>query len=235
MRYRTLLLFLLYSSFVLANVEKVIFVAPPAQSPPPDAGIDNLLLTPLSDGHPKVRTHINASFPTKESPKGTESWFLLEGLRPHRRYEVRVCWLATQPTSFWLYTHPVDVTFGNPSLLTALNTYSHARHAQLRAEDKQTLQCRKTTPSMESTFLFVQIFAAADYFSLNQTLMETVPPVAVDVILDPYILNVFPSSLLSITVYLVLISVGAWFLSGQVLHLLNDTCQNPARQRNGKV
>lgn len=27
--------------------------------------------------------------------KGTESWFLLEGLVPGQRYEVRVCWVAT--------------------------------------------------------------------------------------------------------------------------------------------
>lgn len=80
---------------VMANVEKTIFVTPGAASPPPDASIDNLLLTRLSEQHPSVRTSLNASFPTPESPKGSETWMLLENLPPHNRYEVRICWLAT--------------------------------------------------------------------------------------------------------------------------------------------
>lgn len=73
---------------------------------------------------------------------------------------------------------------------------------------------------MDSTYIFLQVFAAADYFSLNQTLMDTVPPVAVDVLLDPYIFNAFPKSLLPTGLYLVLIAVGAWFLSGWISRTL---------------
>jgi len=43
--------------------------------------------------------------------------------------------------------------------------------------------------------------------------METVPPVAVDVILDPYVFNIFPKSLLPTGLYILLIASGAWFLS----------------------
>jgi len=43
--------------------------------------------------------------------------------------------------------------------------------------------------------LILRISAAADYFSLDQTLMENVPPVLADVILDPFLGNVFPKSL----------------------------------------
>lgn len=95
MEYYLLLLPVFWFHHVHANVEKVIFVAPAAEPPRRDASIDNLLLTPLSESQPSVRTHINASFPAEESPMGTETWFLLEGLRPERRYEVRICWLAT--------------------------------------------------------------------------------------------------------------------------------------------
>lgn len=72
----------------------------------------------------------------------------------------------------------------------------------------------------ESTFLFLQIFAAADYFSLNQTLMDVVPPVVVDVILDPYVLNILPKSLLPTGLYLGLIGVIAWLASSWTLRYL---------------
>lgn len=91
----TVLALILWSLHVAANVEKVIFTAPGAQSKVQDASLDNLLLTTLSESYPSVRTYINASFPTSTSPKGTESWFLLDGLVPHQRYEVRICWAAT--------------------------------------------------------------------------------------------------------------------------------------------
>lgn len=90
-----LLALILWSLCAAANVEKVIFLAPDSQPKPQDASLDNLLLTTLSESSPSVRTYINASFPTNTSTKGTESWFLLDGLIPHRRYEVRVCWQAT--------------------------------------------------------------------------------------------------------------------------------------------
>lgn len=90
-----LIVCLCWLHYAYANVEKVIFLAPPAEPLPTDASIDNLMLTPLSEQFPSVRTHVNASFPSKESPKGAETWFLLEGLVPNRRYEVRICWLAT--------------------------------------------------------------------------------------------------------------------------------------------
>jgi hypothetical protein len=66
----------------------------------------------------------------------------------------------------------------------------------------------------ESSLLFLQIFAAADYFSLDKSLMENVPPVLVDVILDPYLLNVFPKSLVPSAGYILVLAVVAWFLSG---------------------
>ncbi|OQV06209.1 hypothetical protein CLAIMM_10814 [Cladophialophora immunda] len=223
MAYQLLFLWLLWPYCTFANVEKVIFLAPAADNLPQDASIDNLFLTRLSEQHPSVRTHVNASFPTTDAPKGTESWFLLEGLRPGGRYELRICWLATQPTSFWLYTHSLDHAFATPDLLTSLSAYAYARHAQLGSEDSQRLLLRKAkadTSHIGSTFLFLQVFAAADYFSLNQTLMEVVPPVAVDVILDPYLFNILPRSLAPTGLYLLVIAVGAWFLSAWIARLL---------------
>ena len=43
--------------------------------------------------------------------------------------------------------------------------------------------------------LFLRVRAAADFFTTNKELMSSPPPVDVDLILDPYVSNVFPRSL----------------------------------------
>lgn len=89
------LLCLLLAAPVLSNVEKAIFLAPEAiHIPKAHPNLDDLLIEFLSPSNPSLRTKLNASFPTDASPKGVESWFLLEDLNPKQRYEVRICWLA---------------------------------------------------------------------------------------------------------------------------------------------
>ncbi len=211
-----ILLVLAYLQYVCANVEKIVFTSPSAEPLPRDASFDNLLLLSVSEKFPTVRTHLGASFPNTTSPKGTAHWFFLEGLRPHNRYEVRICWLATQPTSFSLRAFEVNVVFQDPDLLQSLSEYSYSRHAKLSSADAELLQQHKATPDSDTTFVFLRVYAAADYYSLDDSLMVNVPPVAVDIILDRYILDFFPRSLLSTGLYLMLVAVGAWFLSGWI-------------------
>lgn len=219
------LLFVLVTTLiqiVVANVEKTIFVAPDHLTVPKDASIDKLLLTPLNPDRLKFRTHLNASFPTDEKPHGEDTWALLEGLTPGQRYELRVCWLATQPTAFWIYTHSLNSVFESANLITSLSIYSYARQAQLSSNDIENLQKERfvSTEGKDTSMLFLQIQAAADYFSLNRTLMEQVPPVHVDLILDPYLFNIVPQSLIPTAVYIVITAVFAWFLSGWAIQQL---------------
>lgn len=204
---------------VAANVEKAIFVAPQAITIPPDAAIDNLLLEPLHPDRRSVRTFLNASFPTHDQPRGQDSWALLEGLSPRQRHELRVCWLATQPTAFWLDVYTMTEAFETAELITSLTTYSYARHAQLSQPDVDALKAKRfksVSGSTRSSLLFLRIQATADYFSLNETLMENVPPVHVDLILDPYLFNVFPQSLIPTAGYIAVIAIFSFFLSGWV-------------------
>jgi hypothetical protein len=46
--------------------------------------------------------------------------------------------------------------------------------------------------------------------------MTDVPPVLVDIILDPYLWNVFPKSLLPTAGYLAVVAVVAWFVSDAI-------------------
>lgn len=214
-----------FASTVLANTEKTIFITPEAQKFPDDASLDNLLLERVTRSQSSLRTYLNATFPTDDAPKGTETWMLLEDLTPGQRHEVRICWLATQPTSFWIYTHTVASVFENPELLSALTQSSDKRRASISPAELDEIRSRpelrrKASSDQSTTFLFLQIYAAADYFSLNKTLMENVPPVHVDVILDPYLLNIFPQSLLPTAGYLVIVAIIGWFLSGWIYNNL---------------
>jgi hypothetical protein len=79
---------------------------------------------------------------------------------------------------------------------------------------------------VSSSILFLHILAAADYFTMNRTLMEQVPPVFVDIILDPYVFNVFPRSLIPTATYILILAAGSWFLSEYVGRWLSAVAKN---------
>ncbi|KAJ5427205.1 hypothetical protein N7465_002275 [Penicillium sp. CMV-2018d] len=219
----------LFTAVAQANVEKTIFLAPaPATVPSDEPDLDDLGLERLSPQRPVVRTHLNASFPTTAAPAGTDSWFFLENLNPGQRYEVRVCWLATQPTTFTLNTYPLSKTIEDTTLLSSLSMYTSARLATLdpklqgnviprRANSRSRKDPLDPAPTSDSV-LFLHVHAAADYFSTDQALMQNVPPVAVDLILDPFLFNVFPRSLVPTAGWIVLVAIlavvlGRWVVS----------------------
>src|ERR1700723_3336437 len=82
---------------VNANTEKLIFLGPSAITiPDVHPGLDDLRLDPLSPtGQHTLETQLSVKFPTEEEPRGVQSWYLIEGLQEGRRYELRICWVAT--------------------------------------------------------------------------------------------------------------------------------------------
>lgn len=136
-----------------------------------------------------------------------------------------------QPTSFTLTTYSLPQVFDTPELITSLATYSDLRQAFPLPD--RNFEHRLVASDLDS-LLFLQVFAAADYFTTNSTLMQNVPPVNVEIseptlivdyfrgdlilliVLDPFLLNVFPRSLLPTGVYLIVLAVIAWYLSGYI-------------------
>jgi hypothetical protein len=253
-------------SNVWANVEKTIFLGPPAISiPTVHPNLDDLSLIPLSPSHLSVRTRLNASFPTRGTPSGSEHWLLLDGLSPGARYEVRICWLATvspclstvfssarltpsqQPTAFSLETFTLTDVFNEPALIGSLTTYAYAREAEIDDQEHQKLVARRAFQSpvsasateIRASILFLRIFAAADYYTRDKWLMDNVPPVLVDVILDPYILNIFPISLLPTASYILAVAVASWLLSGYVWKLVEklvfSSAEDGVQQDNREI
>ncbi|KAA8643606.1 hypothetical protein EYZ11_006951 [Aspergillus tanneri] len=212
---QSLLLLLPVVLNVSANVEKTIFIAPSLTTiPTVDPSLDDLGLQRLSPLNPILRTQLNASFPTDDS-LGTDSWYFLENLTPGRRYEARICWLATQPTDFTLTTYTLLDAIEDPALFSSISVYSAARLADYPPQDiPPDSASTDPSPTTESV-LFLRVRAAADYYSLDRSLMESVPPVRADIILDPFLGNVFPLSLVPTACYMCVIGcvaalLGSW-------------------------
>ncbi|KAF2463652.1 uncharacterized protein BDR25DRAFT_297789 [Lindgomyces ingoldianus] len=212
---------------VNANVEKTIFLAPgPAALPNVPPALDDLRLDTLEPAYsPVLETKLAVQFPAAAPPRGLESWYLLRGLDEGRRYEVRICWPATQPTDFWLDTYPITHVFNTPELLSSLATYTQQRQ-ELGLETTGVL--KEHLPSQSQSALFLRIQAAASFYSSNRTLMEHPPAVDADIILDPYILNIFPRSLGPVAIYIGVVAVAAWFLSGYIYRCLLSIAAEPS-------
>ncbi|KAM7209477.1 hypothetical protein V8F20_000215 [Naviculisporaceae sp. PSN 640] len=209
------------ASSVLANTEKTIFLGPetvrvPSQHPTlSDLHLE--VLTP-QDNNWSLRTSLPRQFPNTTHPDGLASWFLLDDLTPDQRYEVRVCWAATQPTAFTLKTYTLDKVFSSPDLISSLNEYSLTRQSQSLPSSPQTSHEKERFSSL----LLLKISSRADYFTTNSTLMTSPPPVDVDIILDPFLLNILPRSLVPTVIYIILVGIVAYLISGKVLLFLDD-------------
>ncbi|EME47445.1 hypothetical protein DOTSEDRAFT_69389 [Dothistroma septosporum NZE10] len=216
-------LFAFVVTAALANTEKTIFIAPSAIIlPHSGASLNALQLDTLTPADSALRTAIPVLFPSADHPKGHESWYLLRGLKAGQRHEIRICWAAIQPTEFWLDVYNITHVFDTPNLIQSL-----AAFAEEQASSSQAVA--KFDPSAE-TILLLHVRAAADYFTTNRSLMLQPEPVDVDIILDPYLLNVFPASLLSTAIYLVVLAVGGWYLSGKIWRLLQPNSESKIHQ-----
>lgn len=83
--------------------------------------------------------------------------------------------------------------FDTPELISALALHSESRQ---NSEGLEQLDPeRKTSASEEKSLLFLQVYAAADFYTNNQTLMNDPPPVYVDLSKPVVYLNSTPAHL----------------------------------------
>ncbi|CAK7225788.1 hypothetical protein SBRCBS47491_006008 [Sporothrix bragantina] len=209
---------------VAANVEKTIFVA--GQRAPDGAlglpsNIAGVLprLTPEGNAW---RTGLPAVFPWTESyPHNGTTWVLLDNLSESQRYELRVCWAATQPTRFSVEVYDFATVATDPELVESLNNFVKRRGFE------STSSSFSSSPS--STAALLHILAAADFVAADRSAMQpgNVPPVLTDIILDPYLFNVLPRSLAPIVAaILVVAGVSAWLARRVILPGLRAVAAN---------
>ncbi|KAF4581950.1 hypothetical protein GQ602_006574 [Ophiocordyceps camponoti-floridani] len=220
-----LLLLLTTPTIVQANIEKVIFPGPPANTPLTDANLDSL--TPQRS---VLRTNLSRVFPAAEGLafRGQSSWLLLHDLVEGQRYELRVCWATVEPTSFALDLYHLHHVWRTPELNQSLNDYASSRRGVIDT----IVPSHQQLPERKTSALLLHVRAAANYFTDDHQLMKLPPPVLVDLILDPYLYNVVPRSLVPIAGYLVLVGVVTWFLAQGIASSLESVAASSQRHAN---
>ncbi|XXG96926.1 hypothetical protein Hte_003217 [Hypoxylon texense] len=207
-----------------ANTEKVIFLGPPALIPSAHPNVD--ILTPSNS---TIRTHLEAQFPNAELPHGKATWFVLDELTEGQRYEVR------QPTAFRIATYDVPTVFKTPDLISELSEYAWSRRSPKGDNESQgksaTGSEASSSKKRKASVLFLQILAAADYYTTNETLMRDVPPVYVDIILDPFVFNVLPRSLVPTVGYIVVVAIASWFISRYISIWIRNAAAETIREK----
>lgn len=203
-------LFACIAPFGSANTEKVIFVASDISSLPNP--LRELEIDTLVPSQPVLRRALPVAFPGEtgnEKVLGEASWYLVTQLNPRQRYEIRICWAAIQPTEFSLDTFEPQDFLENPILLRQLQQYSQGQSKPSTTIDHSP-----------GSHLLLRVTSTADFYTTNKTLMRNPPPVDVDIILDPFIANIFPASLLPIAGYILVLAVLSWPISQLIWSLL---------------
>ncbi|KAI0861374.1 hypothetical protein F4860DRAFT_169196 [Xylaria cubensis] len=216
--------------YVWANTEKTIFLGPP----PVDIdstypALDHLQVLSLNPRHFAVRTHLEVESPNNESRHGKVSWFVLHNLTEDQRYEVRVCWAATQPTAFRLETYELETVFKEPELTAELSAYAYT--LQSNENSHVAIPWQTLEPGMQGSVLLLRIVAAADFYTTNHTLMRNAPPILVDIILDPFILNILPRSLLPTVIYIIAVAPVSWFVGRWISSWVRQLATEPTKQK----
>jgi hypothetical protein len=110
-------------------------------------------------------------------------------------------------------TFALSTVRDSPELLASLQTYSASREAEALAAKDSSSSSSSSEQEDESSVLLLRILAAADYFTTDAALMNDVPPVDVDIILDAFLFNVVPRSLVHKVVWLAAVAVVGFFVA----------------------
>jgi hypothetical protein len=148
-----------------------------------------------------------------------------------------------EPTSFTLTTHDLPTVFSSPALITSLESFSTSpRPDPIALEEPfpspaiSSFLTSSDSTTQDLSTLFLHIQAAADYYTVNKTLMENPPPVFVEIFLDPFLFNVLPRSLVPTVTYILVLAAAAWIIAGRVGKWIEELRrEGDVEQEKGKV
>lgn len=112
--------------------------------------------------------------------------------------------------------YELDTVWDTPELMQSLADYTYSRQSSTDSQED------REEGERSASVLLLQIKASADYFTDDAALMRDPPPVLVDLILDPYLYNLIPRSLVPTIGFLVLVGLVAWFVARSVASKLQS-------------
>lgn len=124
-----------------------------------------------------------------------------------------------------------------PELIQSLANYAYSQQPVPGGNPDSQPQRQSSQGQKERTasLLLLQIRASADYFTDNAALMKDPPPVLVDLILDPFIYNIVPRSLIPTAGFIVAVSLVAIFAARYIASKLQSiaiTSDSTEKKRN---
>jgi hypothetical protein len=143
--------------------------------------------------------------------------------------------VVKEPTSFDLEVFELNTVWGTPELIQSLAEYASTRQSDSGPYPQPQVHhdTSDETGERSSSVLLLRVLAAADYFTDNAELMMNPPPVLVDLILDPFIYNVLPRSLLPTSGYIVVVATVTWIVARWTASYLGSITrpQDPAKKQ----
>ncbi|KAF8455387.1 hypothetical protein BGX38DRAFT_1267308 [Terfezia claveryi] len=226
----TIFLSLTFLPSALANVEKVIFIPNSPTDPPLQLTRIPSNLIRLSPNSPRLSTALNltTNITGRERDEGGNgrggegegeeraTWAVLEKLNLGKRYEVRIIWAATEPAKFELgvFTAVEVGEMGVEGLV-------------IQGEEKggKEEERKEANDGSQGIVMYLRVLAKKDPYNPD--------PVKIELILDPFLWNILPESLLCIGVVVVLVAGAAWWVSGRVERWLSMVARQQQRAVGG--
>lgn len=112
--------------------------------------------------------------------------------------------------------YELDTVWDTPELMQSLADYAYSRQSSTDSQED------REEGERSASILLLQIKASTDYFTDDAALMRDPPPVLVDLILDPYLYNLIPRSLVPTIGFLVLVGLVGWFVARSVASKLQS-------------
>lgn len=136
-----------------------------------------------------------------------------------------------EPTAFSMEVYELNQVWETPELMVSLANYAFARlpepDLEGRNSDTKSQSPEHASGERTASVLLLHIQAAADYYSHREDLMNSPPPVLTDLILDPYLFNVLPRSLVPTVGYIIVVAIVTWFVARWVAAALQAVADEP--------
>ncbi|CEJ82249.1 hypothetical protein VHEMI02325 [[Torrubiella] hemipterigena] len=217
---------------VAANTEKIIFLAPPVDVIPlASPSLQDLKLDTISPQKLSIQRNLTRVF----GDGGQDNWYLLDNLTEGKRYELRVCWAATEPTKFDLDVYVLDTVWETPELISSLAAFSKSQQDQAEHHEPQIRTPTNVDAGERHASVFLlRIRSQADYYSHDKSLMVHPRPVLTDIILDPYLANVVPESLVLTGIHVIVVAITSFFIARWISTSLSSVATSKAENLKKK-